>query len=177
MKMTADFHAPRLDLSKYEQMLREHLTAKIIAAAQDWLTATTFKIPIWTGASIATFLPLAQAASFPLTLYGRGSPLSLGLESRISLGLNNADGYLSIDDPKGSYTFTYSTTLAHLIWNEFNNANIHPDPTKWPPPAELINPGPYEFQRVGEMAFDRYAAGVRLPDPFLALSTKSIQVK
>lgn len=177
MKLTADFHAPRLDVSKYRQMLREHLVVVITEAACEWLGAVTPKIPIWSGASIATFLPLAMAASYPLTLYGRGSPLSLGLQSRVSLGLENAQGFLSIDQPEGKYTFTYSTTLAHLIWNEFNNANINPDPTKWPPPAELIHPGPYEFQRLGQQAFERYAAGVRLPNPFCALRTRSIQVK
>ena len=47
------------------------------------------------------------------------------------------------DKTKGVYTFTYSTTLPWLVWNEYHDANVDPDPTKYPPPAKLKKPGPY----------------------------------
>jgi hypothetical protein len=172
MKFTAAFQIPRLDGAKYAKILREQFTDHLTEAAVEWLGAVTPKIPVWSGASIATFLPLARAVSYPLMI----QPSLLSRGSRVSLGLDNAVGTFDVDEGKGEFTFTYSTTLAHLIWNEFNNANIHPDPTKWPPPAELITPGPYGFQGIGQEAFERYARGVTLPDPFLALRITTIRV-
>lgn len=171
MKFTATFRAPRLDSTKYARALREHFTEHLTDAAVEWLGAVTSKVPVWSGASAATFLPLARAVSYPLTV----QPLLYSRGSRVDLGLSNAEGSFDVDDGKGKYTFTYSTTLAHLIWNEFHNANIDPDPTKWPPPAELIEPGPYDFQRLGQEAFERYAAGVTLPNPLLALRVNTIR--
>ena len=43
-------------------------------------------------------------------------------------GRRASDGGLEIDRSKGTYHFHYATTLEHLIYNEFNNANITPDP-------------------------------------------------
>lgn len=177
MKFTATFKAPRLDGTKLGELMRECLVEHLTNAAVEWLGAVTPKIPIWSGASIATFLPLAQLAGYPLTLYARGSPLSLGIQSRVSLGLENAEGSFNVDEGAGTYTFTYSTTLAHLIWNEFHNANIDPDPTKWPPPAVLRQPGPYEFEKAGEEAFKKYAEGVRLPNPLAAITVTDIRVR
>lgn len=168
MKFTGTFRAPRLGMATYRKAMQEHLTDKITEAAVEWLGAVTPKIPVWSGASASTFLPLARAVAYDYSF-----------DARINnYGLRHAEGTL---DPGKSdpnrYTFTYSTTLAHLIWNEFNNANINPDPTKWPPPAELITPGPYEFQKAGQEAFEKFAEGVSLPDPFSALRIKQIRVR
>lgn len=172
MKFTATFNIPRFDGAKYAKILREYFVDHLTEAAVKWLGAVTPHIPVWSGASIATFLPLARAVSYPLSI----QPSLLSRGSRVQMGLDNADGSLDVDEGKGSFTFTYSTSLAHLIWNEFNNANIHPDPTKWPPPAELITPGPYFFEVYGRDAFEEYAAGVTLPDPFMALRARTIRV-
>ena len=172
MQFTASFQVPRIDGTQFAKLLREALVDHLTEAAVAWLGAVTPKIPVWSGASIATFLPLARAVSYPLeiqpSLFARGS--------RVSLGLENADGSFDVQEELGKFTFTYSTTLAHLIWNEFNNANINPDPTKWPPPAVLHQPGPYGFEELGEQAFKKYAEGVALPNPFTAVTVREIRV-
>ena len=45
--------------------------------------------------------------------------------------LAESQGKLNLNEPPGHYTFTYQTSLPHLIWNEYHNANTDPDPTKW----------------------------------------------
>ena len=51
------------------------------------------------------------------------------------IGQLAGDGSMETDKKKGDYTFTYSTTLPWLIWNEYHNANVEPDPTMYLPPA------------------------------------------
>jgi len=165
MRFTGTFRAPRLNEAKYRKILHEHLTDVLPDATVQWLGTVLPNIPVWSGASAATFLPLARKVAYE------------NLPTSNNYGLRHAEGDF---DPGRSdpnrYVFTYSTTLAHLIWNEFHNANIDPDPTKWPPPAVLKKPGPYEFQKLGQEAFEKFAAGVSLPDPFVALRTRQIRV-
>lgn len=175
MKFTGSFRAPRFNLSVYQKELDAVLGDAIAHAAFEWLGAVVEKVPVWSGASRATFLPLAHAISFPLSVQQSSSHVG---RDRVDLGLENASG--GIDPGKtqtGRFTFTYSTTLAHLIWNEFHNANIDPDPTKLPPPIELREPGPYQFQKLGQDAFEKFAQGVSLPNPFASITVKQIRVK
>jgi hypothetical protein len=92
------------------------------------------------------------------------TPTALGsVGDRTSEGQNSSQGKLNLDTPPGYYTFMYQTSLPHLIWNEYHNANQDPDETKWPKPALLLTPGPYEFQAKGLMAFMQFAKSVDLP--------------
>jgi hypothetical protein len=166
MKLTATYIAPRVNLEAYRRALQETLGDAIARAAAEWLNATTGAIPVWSGASLATFLPLASELSFPLSI----APTSF--VSRINLGLSNATGEVETNAQTGRYTFTYGTTLKHLIYNEFNNANVTPDPSLF---ARLISPGPYQFQQKGKAAFEKAANGVQLPAPIFVLNR--IQVK
>jgi hypothetical protein len=155
MKLTGTLSGPNLDLAGYLSKLDQVLTAAIQNAAREWLHATVVEVPVWSGASVATFLKLAAAVAFPLGV----SPVT-GAPNRIPLGEGASTGSLELDKGKGRYTFTYGTKLAHLIYNEFNNANTSPDPTLF---GHLLEPGPYNFHAKGKDAFDRAAGGVRLP--------------
>lgn len=162
MKITATFRAPRVDFAQYHKALQNVLGEAITQAAFQWLGATTAVIPVWSGASLATFMPLASAIGFSLSV----SPASR--LNRVDLGLSNATGSLTTDASKGKFEFSYGTTLAHLIYNEANNANISPDPTLF---SKLIDPGPYHFQEKGVAAFKQSIASVQLPDPKLKFTT------
>jgi hypothetical protein len=170
MRLHGTFRIPRLNLQAYKSVLQEELGRAITQAALEWLGATTALIPVWSGASIATFQPLASEVGFQLASLAN----IRAFKNRIPLGLQNAEGDVQTDVDAGQFTFTYRTTLAHLIYNEFNNANISPDPTLF---AGLITPGPYEFQRHGQQAFDRFASTVRLPDPTKNLTVKTVRVR
>jgi hypothetical protein len=169
MKVTATFRAPRINLSKYKKALHDELASAITHAAFEWLGATTAIIPVWSGASLATFLPLATEIGFNVSI----APVPTA-PNRVSLGLSHGEGSLNMDADKGTYTFKYSTTLSHLIWNEFNNANVFPDPTLF---GKLHEPGPYHFQQKGLNAFRQYAQHVRLPGLGGCITAKVIRVR
>jgi hypothetical protein len=172
MKWTGTLRAPRIDFRKFSTAMADVLADAIAEAAFRYLEATAHTIPVWSGASRATFLSLASDINFTLNI-----ALASGAPNRIPLGQQRSDGEVNVKDArKGIVNFTYVTDLPHLIWNEFNNANINPDPTKFPPPALLKQPGPYNFQVRGADAFNQVAAKVRLPNPFTTMKVKEIKV-
>ena len=166
MKFDARLLAPRLNLDAYRKILHQHMLETIAQALNLWLETVLMEIPGWSGASRATFMKLAQAISYDI-------PIAPRVQSRIGTGVDESAGRLETD--KGRYVLHYSTTLPWLIWNEYNNANVDPDPTKWPPPAELVKPGPYNFQMKGSLAFLRFASTVDLPP--VASCIKPVRVK
>lgn len=168
MKFSGTLKAPKLDLSAYLAKLDQKLTEAVQNAAREWLHATVSEVPVWSGASVATFLKLAAAVAYPL-----GATPVTGAPNRVSLGQGASIGELNLDKSTGKYTFKYGTSLAHLIYNEFNNANTSPDPTLF---GRLLEPGPYNFQAKGRDAFDRAAVGVQLPAVADFIGEKSVKV-
>jgi hypothetical protein len=157
MKVTYKLRAPRLDLAGYKKALDRYMRELIVQAASTWLDNVALDIPVWSGASRATFLKLAREVGYSL------SDSSSGVD-RVARGEASGTGALTVDSTKGLYTFTYGTTLPWLIWNEYHNANVDPDPTKWPnPPFTLHAPGPYGFQAIGARAFRKFAETATLP--------------
>lgn len=157
MRFKAKLELPKFNRAAYVRAMNAHMTDVIQDAARVWLNATVASlIPIWSGASAATFLKLARAASFNLT----AGPIG-GVRSRTAEGSRQSTG--NIISGKTAYWFEYGTTLRHLIFNEFNDANAGGDPAVF---ARLVNPGPYQFQQAGATAFRSFARTVRLPNPF-----------
>jgi len=74
-------------------------------------------------------------------------------------GRSVRDGGVTASKETGEYSFSYSTTLPWLIWNEYHNANVEPDPTLF---GRLTKPGPYNFQAVGARTFLAFADKVDL---------------
>lgn len=167
MQWKAIFKAPRLDLAGYRVRLQQELGDALAFATAEWLDAAVNAVPVWSGASRATFLPLASFISFHVSI----APVKR--RGGINLGLQNASGNFEADGKSGRFFFTYETTLEHLIYNEFNDGNISPGPGQF---GTLINPGPYDFQEKGKAAFDRFAPNVGLPNPFSTLSVKTLRV-
>jgi hypothetical protein len=69
-----------------------------------------------------------------------------------------SEGDLHIDMTRGRIVALYSTSLPHLVFNEYNNAasvGIH-----------LRKPGPYLFQNIGAAEFLKVASTTKLPSPF-----------
>ncbi len=170
MKLSATFRLPRISFPKYRDALRQTLTEGITEAAFLWLNATTAEIPSWSGASRATFLKLATAIGFSVDI----AVSSTSRFDRTGLGQSRSTGGIDIDKAsEGLVSFNYGTTLEHLIYNEFNNANISPDPTLF---GKLLKPGPYAFQEKGQKAFEQVASGLSLPDPTRSFTYKTIRV-
>jgi hypothetical protein len=162
MKFEFDFRAPRIDKGAFIKELDRILISEIKKAARAWLEATVIPlIPVWSGASRGTFLKLAESIEFGIPIQPTAPP---GRGVGIAGGRAASDGGIEIR--AGLYLFHYSTTLAHLIINEFNDA------TQWG--FNLRNPGPYHFQEAGRITFEGIKA--MLPSPFKSLKFDAIKV-
>lgn len=159
MKFKLRYEKMRLDMESFKKALDTAMLEQVANGAASWLDAVLVAVPVWSGASHATFLKLAREIEFSLVI----SPKAI---DRTHFGESHSDGTLVGNVQTGTYTFQYGTTLPWLIWNEYNNANINPDPTLL---RGLLRPGPYHFQRRGAEAFVQMARTARLPDvaPFV----------
>lgn len=146
----------------YEQI--STLAAKyLLATAIDLIAGQTGTYRVWSGASAATFLHLANEIKSTI-------PITNGTAAGIAYGKRFGDG--GIDIERGVGKFYYSTDLPHLVYNEYHNANVQPDATLF---ARLKHPGPYRFQEAGHEAIERALHDITgLPSPLLA---RRIQIK
>ncbi len=158
MKFTHSYRRPSLNLEGYKKALDKQMREALAQGLMEWLNAVLVEVPLWSGASRATFVKLAQKIDMQIPVSGGPAPFDRTVE-----GLAASTGELVADIGSGQYTFTYGTSLPWLVWNEYHNANIDPDPTKWPPPAVLRKPGPYEFQVKGAAVFMHMMRLVDLP--------------
>ncbi len=157
MKFTGALISIELDMADYRRRLHESLSEEITRAAIAWVETVLTEIPIWSGASWATFTRLSRAI-------GRTLTISPSVISRISYGQRHGDGALTADKQKVEYTFEYSTDLRWLVHNEYNAPDS--DPNVW---GKLRKPGPYHFQRIGLKVFEGMAKDVSLPSPWKSL--------
>jgi len=133
----------------------------LLATAIDLIAGQTGTYRVWSGASAATFLHLANEIRSTI-------PITNGNASGIAYGKRFGDGGIEVE--KGVGRFFYSTDLPHLVYNEYHNANIDPDPGIF---GRLRHPGPYRFQRAGQEAVEQALHEVEgLPSPFLARRIK-----
>jgi hypothetical protein len=170
MHFTAKFQAPRVDFAKFRRALQEQLGEKLAQAGAVWLHATADEIPVWSGAERATFTPLASYVGYVLSI----APV---VSSRVELGIGSGSATFDAGETNPSlYTFSYETTLPHLLINEYQNANTFINPSTGKPYFHLTNPGPYGFQRKGERAFRAFASEIVLPGWDYILAWTSIRV-
>lgn len=171
-RFIVDFQLPSFDKRDYKARLKDHMKGVIHDSVKVWLNATVISlIPVWSGASAATFLHLARAVSIYLNM----TPSSTSFfKNGRQYGESRSGPASPINYGQGNrWEFEYSTTLKHLVFNESNNANVVHDPAVF---SKLRNPGPYNFQQQGAAAFQQFATTVRLPDPTKSIRTKSVKV-
>ena len=169
MKFRIRLQQPIIQQAEYLQRLDAYLSKHLKKAAQTWLNATVLlAVPVWSGASHATFLKLARAVNHPLTITGIKASAKRGIAKGTDgprLGFQKSKGEVSLGERPGLYTFTYETDLFRLVFNELNNANENKEAGRVF--SALRNPGPYGFQKIGEAAFKDYADyAVELPSPW-----------
>lgn len=169
MKFRIRLQTATIEMDQYLLRMDKILTKHLNRAAQTWLNATVLlAIPVWSGASHATFLKLARAVNHPLTITGIKKTAKKGIARGTDgprLGFQKSKGEVSLGQTPGLYTFTYETDLFRLVFNEFNNANENKEAGRVF--SALRNPGPYGFQAVGKAAFLDYTDNaVELPSPW-----------
>jgi len=159
MALSAKLQIPQINISGYRTATHELLLETITEAAKAWLQNANDIIPVWSGASRATFLDLANHVRF---LW----PIEPVAKSRTALGYDLGDATFEANKATSTYSFSYSTTLAHLIINEYHDA------TQWG--FHLRHPGPYHFQEKGRQALRRITVSMPALAPFI--KNKSIRV-
>jgi len=82
--------------------------------------------------------------------------------------------YAKLTKANGACILEYGTSLWHLIYNEYNNANLNPEAGRLF--ARLHRPGPYNFQTIGGEAFQGYAQTVELINPWTLLKVSKHRV-
>jgi len=145
MKFVSKYRRPRLNLAGYKKVLDKYMMELLAQGLMAWLEAAIAEVPVWSGASRASFIKVAKTIDFSVPVSGGTAPFN-----RVGMGQAASTGELEADIKSGMYTFSYGTSLPWLIWNEFHNANLNPDPTLF---AKLKKPGPYDFQVKGAAAF------------------------
>lgn len=156
MKFTATFVTPTLGLQRWKADLRQDMEDALERGVVAWLNAALAPIPVWSGASHGTFRELAARVNFVLAISPTANGARLGLGP--AAGQAASTGRLFGNPNKGEYFAEYSTTLRHLVYNEFFDGNT--DPRVF---SQLRHPTPYSFQIAANNAFRQVASSTRLP--------------
>lgn len=169
----ATFRVPTIDTKRWLRDLKEEMTERVAQMAAGYLVGAMESIPKWSAASYMTFLELAREIQFsvdttqvPMSGFWR----NIANKNRAE-ALSSSDGFITIDEKKGIFTFTYSTSLKHLVYNEYNNANESPDQYLI---AGLVQPGPYHFQEAAQKSA-LSDVEVSIPQPNMIVRTVTVK--
>lgn len=110
-KLKAEIRYPVVDIPKAKQVIGETMNQFTFDVLREWVNEVTSVIPVWSGASRATFLKLANQVEFTIPI----EPVA-PIGSRIPLGVESSIGVV-IADARGSgalYGWDWSSTLDYL---------------------------------------------------------------
>jgi hypothetical protein len=112
-KLKADVRYPVVDIPKAKQKIGETMTRFTFDVLREWVTEVTNVIPVWSGASRASFLKLANQAQVaieiePLIVAPIGSRIPLGFETSVGVIIADARG------SAGLYGWDWESTLDYI---------------------------------------------------------------
>jgi hypothetical protein len=119
MKFTGSFTTATINLTQFENMLKEHLETELKKVANVWLTAVTDLVPVWSGMSQGSLLELRDLINGRLII----SPVS-GVKSRIPQGRSLGTAILNTD--LNDFNITITTDVPHYNIQEYVNVNVSP---------------------------------------------------
>lgn len=164
MKFKATLHALNFDKDAWLRQLKDEMTEHVSKMAAGYLIAALDAIPKWSAASYITFLKLAQTIQFTVNVTPAPSSNDWPIKANRnrSEAARDSDGYMTIDEKQGLFTFTYTTSYSHLVYNEYNNVNLVEAFTQY---ASLKRPGPWNFQEAAKKAaFNDLEVSVPVPN-------------
>jgi hypothetical protein len=116
-------------------------------AASEWLRAVIPKVPVYTGTSQGTLMPLARLVRVALHPSPRAVRPNLGPVVGASLAPQTPAAYFPA--PRDHvYLFKFTTDVAHFIYNNLQHA---PNP-----PFNLLHETPWYATEAGNRAFNAY---------------------
>jgi hypothetical protein len=134
-----------------EKAVDNQVKLDLFRAWDAWVTEFIRIVPVWSGQSVGTILPLAEILSRPVTI---NAPQGFAPGNQSGRGAAQSSATLS--GGGGRWFITYETALKHLIINEQIDATVFG--------FRLKKPGPYNFQEQAGNAFANAAKEARLPD-------------
>jgi len=167
MRFTFDYATMHLGVVNYKVELDRKLRQALIDGGMVWLNAARAIIPVWSGAAHGTFLKLAAKLGTSFSI-GGGVPWLIGPP----YGAAQSAAKMTVWG--GAYVLEYSTSLWHLVYNEYNNANANKEEARVF--SRLRTPTPYNFQERAGNLFQMFAQTVRLPSPWAILRLKRKRV-
>jgi hypothetical protein len=122
-----------IDVKKTLDDFHKDMTSFLFKTLKIWVTESTNPVPVWSGASRASFLKLAQQAQTSIVI----NPVAT---SRIPLGIETSEGEV-VADPQKEYSWLWSSELAHIGIVEdrvgFVGAGLAAIRNETPPTTEL----------------------------------------
>ena len=151
MKLTGFFAELNFSARAAEKAVNNKVKLDLFRAWDAWVTEFLKIVPVWSGQSVGTILPLAEILSRPVPIDAPKGHAP-GNES----GKGAAQSSATLSGGNGKWFITYETALKHLIINEQLDATVFG--------FHLKKPGPYNFQERAGQAFIEAAKEARLPD-------------
>jgi hypothetical protein len=173
LKMRAKLQSPRFDQSRYQVILEALARENLAKAIFEYIVTVQTIIPVWTGASQTTFTDLARLIGAPLVVTASGTAASRPNLVAKNQAKAKADSGADLKIGNGVFSFSYFTSLPHLVYNEYNNANTDRPPELF---SQLKNPGPYDFQGQTKSAVLVILREFVLPDPRDNIRIKKVSI-
>lgn len=118
MPLKVKVRYPKIDRGKTSDLVHETLTKAAIDAAKTFVFTATTIVPVWSGASKASFLKLASQVAVGLAISPRADA-----PNRIPLGIETSTGYLILSRGR-SYSFVWSSDLDYIHIVEGNHGMV-----------------------------------------------------
>jgi len=151
MKLKGFFAELNLSLRSAEKAIDNQVKADLFRAWDAWIVEFIRIVPVWSGQSVGTILPLAELLSHPVVINAPQGQAPGNLAGR-----GAATSSATLSGGNGKWFIEYQTALQHLIINEQFDATV------WG--FKLKRPGPYNFQEQAAAKFMEAAREARLPD-------------
>jgi len=168
-----EFYEMELPIQKVNQWLFHEMIRINEKAGQAWIFEAVYgtPIPIWSGASRASFAILASKLGTYVPSGPRvpGCPFTAGH----SFGKKYDGGTKVFKDKTNYYVgFQYVTRLPHLLYNERQSPAPGPYPAPW---SSAVRYTPYIFEGRALRAWKNEAKKAKLPNPFQWLKVTKIR--
>ena len=112
-QIRVDVRYPIIDIIRAKKRIHDHMTAFTFDVLREWVTESTNVIPVWSGASRASFLKLANQVQVAIEI---DSLIVAPIGSRVPLGYETSIGVI-IADARGSsglYGWDWESTLFYI---------------------------------------------------------------
>jgi len=151
MKLTGFFAEINFSTRAAEKAINEKVEQEVFRAWDAWITEFIRIVPVWSGASVGTILPLAEIIGRSVTI---NAPQGHAHSNESSRGAGASSATLT--NASGKVTIEYRTALMHLLINNAIDATVFG--------FNLKKPGPYNIDQHCANAFLETIREARLPD-------------